>query len=58
MQGGKEEQPFDRFNVLFGEFFVLSFLALKLREFINRFVTIPGYENKLRTLSNHVPNGK
>ena len=36
----------------------LSFLALKLREFINRIVTIPGYENKLRTLSNHVPNGK
>ena len=36
----------------------LSFLALKLREFINRFVTIPGYENKFRALSNHVPNGK
>ena len=54
---GKEEQPFDRFNFLFGEFFV-SFLALKLREFINRFVTIPGFENKFRALSNHVPNGK
>ena len=37
----------------------LSFLALKLREFINRFVTTPGYENKFRALlSNHVPNGK
>ena len=35
----------------------LSFLALKLREFI-RFVTIPGYENKYRALSNHVPNAK
>ena len=35
----------------------LSFLALKLREFI-RFVTIPGYENKFRALSNHVLNGK
>ena len=22
------------------------------------FVTIPGYENKFRALSNHVPNGK
>ena len=30
MLGDKEEQPFDRFNFLFGEFFV-SFLALKLR---------------------------
>ena len=36
----------------------LSFLDVKLREFINRFVTIPGYENKFRALSNHVPNGK
>ena len=42
---------------------LLSFLALTLREFINRFcleefVTIPVYENKFRALSNHVPNGK
>ena len=37
---------------------LLSFLALKLREFINRFVTIPSYENKFHALSNHVPNGK
>ena len=36
----------------------LSYLALKLREFINRFVTIPGFENKFRVLSKHVPNGK
>ena len=36
----------------------LSFLALKLREFNKRFVTIPGYENKFRALNNHVPNGK
>ena len=35
----------------------LSLLALKLSEFI-RFVTIPGCENKFRTLINHVPNGK
>ena len=40
-----------------------SFLALTLREFINRFcleefVTIPVYENKFRALSNHVPNEK
>ena len=35
-----EEQPFDRFNFLFGEFsdsFFLSFLALKFRELINKF---------------------
>ena len=42
---------------------LLSFLALTLREFINRFclekfVTIPVYENKFRALSNHVPNEK
>ena len=42
---------------------LLSFLALTLREFINRFcleefVTIPVYENKFRALSNHLPNGK
>ena len=60
MLGGKEEQPFDRFNFLFGEFFVSFFPSseLKLREFINIFVTIPGYENKFCALSNHVPNGK
>ena len=28
----------------------LSFLALKLTEFINRFVTIQGYENKFRAM--------
>ena len=68
MLGGKEEQPFDGFNFLFGEFSASFFLkaltlALTLREFINRFcleefVTIPVYENKFRALSNHVPNGK
>ena len=36
----------------------ISFLALTLIKFINRFVTIPGYENKFRSLSNHVPNEK
>ena len=56
-------------NLLIGLIFylenslLLSFLALTLREFINRFcleefVTIPVYENKFRALSNHVPNGK
>ena len=30
----------------------LSFLALKSKEFINRFVTIPGYENNIRSLNN------
>ena len=35
----------------------VSFLALKLREFINRSVTIPGYENKFCAHSN-VPNGE
>ena len=57
MLGGKEEQPFERFNLLFGEYFFLSFLALKLSEFISRFVTIR-YENKFSALSNHVPNRK
>ena len=35
----------------------LSFLALKLTEFINRFCNYSGYENKFCALSNHVPNG-
>ena len=29
--GGKEEQPFDRFNFLFGEFFVSFFLSSKIK---------------------------
>ena len=36
----------------------LSFLALKLREFINRFLTVPGFENKFHALNYHVLNGK
>ena len=58
MLGGKEEKPFDRFNFLFGEFFVSFFLSSKIKRIINRFVTILGNENKFRALSNHVPNGK
>ena len=54
MLGGKEEQPFDRFNFLLGEFFVSFFPSSKIK----RIVTIAGYENKFRALSNHVPNGK
>ena len=56
-------------NLLIGLTFYLensllpSFLALTLREFVNRFclvefVTIPVYENKFRALSKHVPNGE
>ena len=48
MLDGKEEQPFDRFNFLFGEFSASFFLSFN----------IPVYENKFRALSNHVPNGK
>ena len=29
--GGKEEQPFERFNFLFGEFFVSFFLSSKIK---------------------------
>ena len=29
--GGKEEQPLDRFNFLFGEFFVSFFLSSKIK---------------------------
>ena len=49
------------FNFLFEEFFVSFFLSSNiktLRVFINRFITIPGYESKFRARSNHVPNGK
>ena len=28
---GKEEQPFDRFNILLGEFFVSFFLSCKIK---------------------------
>ena len=63
MLGGKEEQPSDRFNFYLENSLFLPFLTLTLREFINRFgleefVTIPVYDNKVRALSNHLPNGK
>ena len=35
--GEREEQPFDRFNFLFGEFFVSFFLSSKIKRIINRF---------------------
>ena len=63
MLGEKEEQPFDRFNFLFGDFSASFFLSFCLTSKITRifkqilseeFVTIPGYENKFRALSNHV----
>ena len=68
MLGGKEEQSFDGFNFYLENSLLLPFfLSFFPNSNIKRiyypilseeFVTIPGYENKFRAFSNHVPNGK
>ena len=64
MLGGKEEQLLIGLTFYFENSLLLSFfLSFKIKRIYckilsEEFVTIPGYENKFRALSNHVPNGK